>query len=100
MEEELKDSNAARKMQKADREKLRRDRLNEHFLKLGKTIGNPFESSNYLSCFYVCLSFKLVLDFFPIFFRQSSVFILVLWNSPEETFEELYHVGHTVINAN
>ncbi|XP_021904730.1 transcription factor bHLH121 isoform X2 [Carica papaya] len=38
MEEELKDSNAARKMQKADREKLRRDRLNEHFLKLGKTI--------------------------------------------------------------
>ncbi|GMN29099.1 hypothetical protein TIFTF001_002296 [Ficus carica] len=29
---------AARKVQKADREKLRRDRLNEHFLELGNTL--------------------------------------------------------------
>ncbi|XP_006359651.1 transcription factor bHLH121 isoform X3 [Solanum tuberosum] len=37
-EAELKDSIAARKVQKADREKLRRDRLNEQFLELGKTL--------------------------------------------------------------
>nr|CAN69588.1 hypothetical protein VITISV_019798 [Vitis vinifera] len=41
-EVEAKDSIAARKVQKADREKLRRDRLNEHFLELGNTL----ESSN------------------------------------------------------
>lgn len=38
-EAELKDSIAARKVQKADREKLRRDRLNEQFMELGKTLG-------------------------------------------------------------
>lgn len=38
-EAELKDSLAARKVQKADREKLRRDRLNEQFMELGKTLG-------------------------------------------------------------
>ncbi|KAL5557558.1 hypothetical protein UlMin_039794 [Ulmus minor] len=32
------DPTAARKVQKADREKLRRDRLNEHFLELGNTL--------------------------------------------------------------
>lgn len=37
-EAELKDSVAARKIQKADREKLRRDRLNEHFVELGNTL--------------------------------------------------------------
>lgn len=37
-EVEVKDSIAARKVQKADREKLRRDRLNEHFLELGNTL--------------------------------------------------------------
>lgn len=37
-ETELKDSVAARKVQKADREKLRRDRLNEQFLELGKVL--------------------------------------------------------------
>lgn len=37
-EAELKDSIAARKVQKADREKLRRDRLNEQFMELGKTL--------------------------------------------------------------
>lgn len=35
---EVKDPIVARKVQKADREKLRRDRLNEHFLELGKAI--------------------------------------------------------------
>lgn len=30
---------AARKVQKADREKLRRDRLNENFFELGSTLG-------------------------------------------------------------
>lgn len=35
---EVKDPIAARKVQKADREKLRRDRLNEQFLELGNTL--------------------------------------------------------------
>ncbi len=38
-EGEAKDGVAARKMQKADREKLRRDRLNEHFMELGNVLG-------------------------------------------------------------
>lgn len=38
-EAELRDSIAARKVQKADREKLRRDRLNEQFTELGNTLG-------------------------------------------------------------
>jgi hypothetical protein len=38
-EAEIKDSVSARKIQKADREKLRRDRLNEHFVELGNTLG-------------------------------------------------------------
>lgn len=39
-EMEIKDTIAtARKVQKADREKLRRDRLNEQFLELGNTLG-------------------------------------------------------------
>ena len=33
---------AARKLQKADREKLRRDRLNEQFIELGNTLGKMF----------------------------------------------------------
>ncbi|XP_021274836.1 transcription factor bHLH121 isoform X2 [Herrania umbratica] len=37
-EVEVKDPMAARKVQKADREKLRRDRLNEQFLELGNTL--------------------------------------------------------------
>lgn len=37
-EGEIKNGLAARKMQKADREKLRRDRLNEHFLELGNVL--------------------------------------------------------------
>lgn len=36
---ERKDPLVARKVQKADREKLRRDRLNEHFIELGNTLG-------------------------------------------------------------
>ncbi|GER55254.1 basic helix-loop-helix (bHLH) DNA-bindingsuperfamily protein [Striga asiatica] len=38
MEAEVIDSITARKVQKADREKLRRDRLNEHFMELGNTL--------------------------------------------------------------
>ncbi|XVE67109.1 hypothetical protein DITRI_Ditri08aG0134000 [Diplodiscus trichospermus] len=38
VEEEAKDCTAARKLQKADREKLRRDRLNGHLLELGNTL--------------------------------------------------------------
>ncbi|GMI83544.1 r Upstream Regulator of IRT1, basic Helix-Loop-Helix 121 [Hibiscus trionum] len=38
VEGEPKDCIAARKLQKADREKLRRDRLNEHFLDLGNAL--------------------------------------------------------------
>lgn len=38
-EAELKGSIASRKVQKADREKLRRDRLNEQFTELGSTLG-------------------------------------------------------------
>lgn len=41
-EEEVKDPVTVRKVQKADREKLRRDRLNEHFLELGNAIGNLY----------------------------------------------------------
>ncbi|CAN6485359.1 unnamed protein product [Victoria cruziana] len=37
-EAEVKDAVAARKVQKADREKLRRDRLNEQFVELGKAL--------------------------------------------------------------
>lgn len=42
-DEEVKDPVAVRKIQKADREKLRRDRLNEHFLELGNTLGILYE---------------------------------------------------------
>ncbi|XP_035833443.1 transcription factor bHLH121-like isoform X2 [Helianthus annuus] len=38
-EVEVKDTNEARKVQKADREKLRRDRLNEQFIELGNVLG-------------------------------------------------------------
>ncbi|XP_062082289.1 transcription factor bHLH121 [Humulus lupulus] len=37
-EGETKDGTVARKLQKADREKLRRDRLNEHFIELGSVL--------------------------------------------------------------
>ncbi|KAK1432646.1 hypothetical protein QVD17_09544 [Tagetes erecta] len=37
-EAEVKDTNEARKVQKADREKLRRDKLNEQFIELGKVL--------------------------------------------------------------
>lgn len=52
---EVKDPVAVRKIQKADREKLRRDRLNEHFLELGNTLGKvhdfyEFSLPPYLSC--------------------------------------------------
>lgn len=55
-EVETQDPAAARKVQKADREKLRRDRLNEHFLDLGSTLGLSSIHSNQLpdSCFLMC----------------------------------------------
>lgn len=43
------DCSAARKTQKADREKLRRDRLNEQFVELGNVLGksvSPFHIGN------------------------------------------------------
>lgn len=39
IEQENKDTISARKVQKADREKLRRDKLNEQFSELGNTLG-------------------------------------------------------------
>lgn len=39
-EVEVKDTSDARKVQKADREKLRRDKLNEQFIELGHLLGN------------------------------------------------------------
>jgi hypothetical protein len=36
---EMEPSVVARKVQKADREKIRRDRLNDHFHQLGNVIG-------------------------------------------------------------
>ena len=42
LEAEGKDPVAARKVQKADREKLRRDRLNEQFQELGNALGNMY----------------------------------------------------------
>lgn len=44
-EADVRDPVAARKVQKADREKLRRDRLNEHFLELGSTLGTHVAAS-------------------------------------------------------
>ncbi|CAA2989058.1 transcription factor bHLH121, partial [Olea europaea subsp. europaea] len=38
LEAEVKDCIAARKVQKADREKLRRDRLNDQFTELGNAL--------------------------------------------------------------
>ena len=49
-EVEVKDPIAARKFQKADREKLRRDRLNEQFLELGNALGKPLLSLNTILC--------------------------------------------------
>lgn len=46
-EVEVKDPNVARKVQKADREKLRRDRLNEHFLELGNALGAAWAPFDY-----------------------------------------------------
>ncbi|XP_076949554.1 transcription factor bHLH121-like [Bidens hawaiensis] len=48
-EVEAKDANEARKVQKADHEKLRRDKLNEQFIELGNVLGqcaNPDRPKN------------------------------------------------------
>lgn len=42
VEAEGKDTVSARKVQKADREKLRRDRLNEQFTELGNALGKSW----------------------------------------------------------
>ena len=39
-EAEGKDTSDARKIQKADREKLRREKLNDQFVELGNLLGN------------------------------------------------------------
>lgn len=57
---EVKDPIAARKVQKADREKLRRDRLNEQFLELGNTLG-----------IYISLLLLFVISHF---LRMSQIF--------------------------
>lgn len=46
LEAEPKECNVARKVQKADREKLRRDRLNEQFMELGNTLGKYTLANN------------------------------------------------------
>lgn len=48
---EVKDPLAARKVQKADREKLRRDKLNEVFNELGNTLGKWFRTLICVYCF-------------------------------------------------
>lgn len=52
-----KDTIAARKVQKADREKLRRDRLNEQFIELGNALGNYF----YLLTMHLNCAFSSIL---------------------------------------
>lgn len=53
-EGEVKDCIAARKSQKADREKLRRDRLNEQFIELGNVLGNhKFQKEEFFFLFVV-----------------------------------------------
>lgn len=56
---ETKDPIVARKVQKADREKLRRDRLNEHFLELGNTLGKA-ESIFYYSFGTTCFTITTI----------------------------------------
>lgn len=55
MKVEVKDPITARKVQKADREKLRRDQLNEQFLELANTLGTtiPFFWSKSCSVYQI-----------------------------------------------
>lgn len=55
---------AARKVQKADREKIRRDRLNDHFHELGITLGQsmPPQSIPPFSVLFQCITHRLILE--------------------------------------
>ena len=57
---ELNDCLSARKIQKADREKLRRDRLNEHFVELGNVVGNNDNLTTSNCCYMLLLNYHLV----------------------------------------
>lgn len=73
---EVKDPAAARKVQKADRERLRRDRMNEHFFELGNILGT--ESHIILSTFSSYLLAFPCLELFndtPVF----ASFFIELW---------------------
>ena len=61
---EVKDTIAARKVQKADREKLRRDRQNEQFLELGNTLGKLWRFINCLIAIFdqVVLDLQMLLE--------------------------------------
>lgn len=75
-EGELKDSAAARRVQKADREKLRRDRLNEHFVELGNILGEIQRIS------YVHVAVFLFLPSFTLptlIFSLDILFLLILF---------------------
>lgn len=54
-----------RKVQKADREKLRRDRLNEQFAELGKTLGMLTYSLHTIVCerekFFYAVKWRFVI---------------------------------------
>jgi hypothetical protein len=53
----------AKKVQKADREKLRRDNLNEQFLELGTTLGNNLLLFLIISTFMLeCTPFVLPIE--------------------------------------
>ena len=82
-EVEVIDTIAARKVQKADREKLRRDRLNEHFLDLGNALGKAWLPLNIIlfgkhACsifkyiFFVC-SLSFIIFFFFFFFTINCL---------------------------
>ena len=62
----MKDSAAARRVQKADREKLRRDRLNEQFVELGRVLGE-MKTHSYvptMPVFLILQSFILLVSIF------------------------------------
>jgi len=54
------DCSAARKTQKADREKLRRDRLNEQFVELGNVLGKSSFTFSHWKLIDTCISVELV----------------------------------------
>jgi len=75
-EGEKEDPSASRKVLKADREKLRRDRLNEHFQELGNTLGALLRSTIFLFVFYNFASGEPFIDWFRIRFKRFLVLSL------------------------